>query len=128
MKNDSLNQLLQLRSSFVPEEFLYQSVCPFDTEYIKPRAAMNSAGEFMFIVNEPDGLKEYFQIVKVSICSDPEQECGDGNLFSSKATKCTQQYSDRKLLALSNTGEELIVDTFSFPSCCTCMVKDGFEF
>ena len=81
----------------------------------------------MFIVNQLVGSEEYFQIVRVSICSSPEEECGDGGLFSTVSTKCMQEYSDRKLVALSETGQELVVDTFAFPSCCTCMVREGFE-
>ena len=47
---------------------------------------MNKAGTFMFIVNQPAGAEEYFQVVKVSICSNPDQECGEGELFSSVPT------------------------------------------
>ena len=34
-----------------------------------------------------------------------------------------QEYSDIKLVALSENEEELIVETFQFPSCCICKVR-----
>ena len=128
--NSSVNQLLQTRiADFTPEETVsaFLNVCPIDTDYVFPKAAMNKAGTFMFIVNQPAGAEEYFQVVKVSICSNPDQECGEGELFSSVPTKCMQEYSDRKLVALSETGQELVVDTFSFPSCCLCMIQQGLQ-
>ena len=128
--NSSVNQLLQTRiADFTPEETVsaFLNVCPIDTDYVFPKAAMNKAGTFMFIVNQPAGAEEYFQVVKVSICSNADQECGEGELFSSVPTKCMQEYSDRKLVALSETGQELVVDTFSFPSCCLCMIQQGLE-
>ena len=88
---------------------------------------MNMDGQFMFIVNEPSGSQEYFQVVRVSISANDGQECGEGSLGITGATKCSQQYSEKKLLALSASGQELVIDTFSFPSCCTCMVQTGLE-
>merc|ERR1712236_29459 len=127
-QNSSLNQLLQTRSSFPFPDLSYQNVCPVTTNYIKPRAAMNMDGQFMFIVNEPSGSQEYFQVVRVSICANDGQECGEGKIGITGATKCSQQFSEKKLLALSASGQELVIDTFSFPSCCTCMVQTGLEF
>ena len=133
-KNTSLNQMLESRSGRILiddeydyDEFSYKNICPINTEYVMPRAAMSKEGKFMFIVNQLIGSEEYFQVVRVSICSNPEEECGDGGLFSTVSTKCMQEYSDRKLVALSETGKELVVETFSFPSCCSCMIRDGFE-
>ena len=129
-RNTSVNQLLETRrAEFIPFETFSTliNVCPINTDYVFPKAAMNKAGTFMFIVNQPVGAEEYFQVVKVSLCSNPDQECGEGELFSSVPTKCMQEYSDRKLVALSETGQELVVDTFSFPSCCTCSIIQGGE-
>ena len=100
----------------------FENICDEDTEYIHPQAAKNRDGEFQFIVNNPRFYPEYRQLVKVTTCTWPEQECGHGDVFSSFSTSCKQEYSDHKLVALSKTGEELVVDTFSFPSCCVCKV------
>merc|ERR1712154_165905 len=43
-------------------------------------------------------------------------------------TKCRQEYSDHKLVALSQEGEELQVETFQFPSCCTCYISQFLEY
>merc|ERR1712215_74958 len=129
-KNTSFNQLLSTRSAFFPEDepiFSYENICPITLDYIKPKAVMNKNGKFMFIVNQKVDAEEYFQIIKVSLCSNVGEECGRGQIFSSSPTVCMQEYADHKLVALSETGKELVVDTFSFPSCCTCKFKDGFE-
>merc|ERR1711892_519310 len=90
----------------------FENICDVDTTYIKPRAAKNKEGKFMFIVNHPEGADEYIQL---------------GRVASSVSTQCHQEYLDHKLVALSATGEELVVDTFSFPSCCTCLMNTGLE-
>jgi len=105
----------------------YENICDVNTQYIKPRAAKNKKGMFMFIVNHPEGVDEYIQLVRVVTCSAVGEACGQGRLASSVDTECHQEYLDHKLVALSATGEELVVDTFSFPSCCTCLIKTGYE-
>ena len=50
-------------------------------------------------------------------------ECGGGRLAGAGVeTRCQQEFSDHKLVTLGESGEELVVDTFSFPSCCTCLI------
>ena len=84
-------------------------------------------GKFMFIVNHPEGADEYIQLVRLATWVSAGEECGQGRLASSVSTQCNQEYLDHKLVALSDTGEELVVDTFSFPSCCTCLMNTGLE-
>jgi len=113
------------------EEFVDDmiNICSVKTEYIMPRAAKNKEGEFKFIVNHPEGGEEYVQQVRVNICRAAEQSCGHGLLAGSGVnTKCRQEYSDHKLVSLSATGEELQVETFRFPSCCTCYVSQFTEY
>ena len=105
----------------------FENICNIETTYIKPRAAKNKEGKFMFIVNHPSGADEYIQLVRVATCVSAGEECGQGRLASSVSTQCNQEYLDHKLVALSATGEELVVDTFSFPSCCTCLMNTGLE-
>jgi len=101
------------------------NICSVTTEYIMPRAAKNKDGEYKFIVNHPEGGEEYVQQVRVTLCRAAEQSCGHGLLAESGVnTKCRQEYSDHKLVSLSNTGEELQVETFRFPSCCTCYISE----
>eukprot|EP00092_Neocalanus_flemingeri_P013626 GFUD01014696.1.p1 GENE.GFUD01014696.1~~GFUD01014696.1.p1 ORF type:complete len:222 (-),score=55.79 GFUD01014696.1:24-689(-) len=98
-----------------------ENICHTESEYITPKAAKNKKGKFMFIVNSPAGSEEYIQLVKVTSCKAARQECAQGQLLNSISTMCHQEYSDHKLVVLSETGEELVVDTFSFPSCCSCV-------
>ena len=35
---------------------------------------------------------------------------------------CRQQYTDHKLVALDDKKGEVVVETFTFPSCCSCFV------
>jgi ribosomal protein L7Ae-like RNA K-turn-binding protein len=116
---------------FEPEEAelepAFENICDVETTYIKPRAAKNKEGKFMFIVNHPEGADEYIQLVRVATCTSVGEECGQGRLATSVHTVCNQEYLDHKLVALSDTGEELVVDTFSFPSCCTCLINTGLE-
>jgi len=111
---------------FVEEDMI--NICSVKTEYIMPRAAKNKDGEYKFIVNHPEGGEEYVQQVRVNICRAGEQSCGHGLLAGSGLdTKCRQEYSDHKLVSLSATGEELQVETFRFPSCCSCFVSQFTE-
>ena len=124
-KNESINQFLDKDSfSFLNVKLgsSYENICNEQTQYIYPKAAKNKDDEFMFIVNNPGGSYKHRQLVKVTKCSRPDEACGQGDVFSSSSTSCVQEYSDHKLVALSKSGEELVVDTFSFPSCCICKV------
>jgi len=140
-KNETLWTLLETRTNFGydydrdDEEFTnigydydrddeeFTNICDLSTSYIRPRAAKNKDGKFRFIVNHPDGDDEYIQLVRVSTCSSAGSECGRGRLEGAGVrTRCQQEYSDHKLVSLDESGEELVVDTFSFPSCCTCLI------
>jgi hypothetical protein len=101
----------------------FENICGLTTEYIMPRAAKNKDGQFRFIVNHPEGGGEqYIQLVRVARCAGAGEECGWGVMAGVK-TRCQQEYLDHKLVALSEDGEELVIDTFTFPSCCTCLMK-----
>ena len=104
-----------------------ENICDTVSRYIIPRAAKNKASKFMFIVNHPEGSEDYLQLVKVTTCQAAEEECAQGQLLGYISTRCKQEYSDHKLVALSETGKELVVDTFSFPSCCSCVFSNQLE-
>ena len=83
--------------------------------------------EQKFIVNELDDVR---QIVKVNVC-DTEQgeECGAG-VFG-VPTECRQKFSEHKLVALDfeeDREAKLVIDTFTFPSCCSCMIHATFDY
>ena len=113
---------------YVHTEDYSENICDTRTRHIKPRRMRNKNGRFMFIVNEPEGSHEYIQLVRVTTCTAVDEECAQGQLISSISTRCQQEYSDHKLVALSESGEELVVDTFSFPSCCSCVKSRHLEY
>ena len=134
IKSDSIAvQLLEKEDGFETnkvgfndeDEYRYEdaeNICKVSTDYIFPKAAKNKKGKFMFIVNRPAGSVEYLQKVKITTCEDAGEECVQGKLSGgSISTMCKQEYSDYKLVALSETGEELVIDDFTFPSCCSCV-------
>jgi len=106
------------------------NVCTSMSRDIRPRAAKNKNGEWMFLVNGFETNTEegeLVQLVATSTCLGHGASCGHGLLFSGQVTECRQQYSDHKLVALSGEGKELVVDTFQFPSCCTCHLHTSLE-
>ena len=109
---------------------LYQggeNVCGMSTTHIMPKAARNKKGQFKFLVNGGEGSEDYIQLVKISQCLGAGEACGKGKIFTREVTECRQEYADHKLVALDEEGKELIVDTFSFPSCCSCIMQTGLE-
>eukprot|EP00092_Neocalanus_flemingeri_P010559 GFUD01011375.1.p1 GENE.GFUD01011375.1~~GFUD01011375.1.p1 ORF type:complete len:234 (-),score=46.06 GFUD01011375.1:310-1011(-) len=129
-KNSDVLELLEkddihIRKTPINTEPPMENICQTESEYIHPKAAKNKKGKFMFIVNRPAGFEEYIQLVKVTTCKAAGQECAQGQLLNSISTMCHQEYSDHKLVVLSETGDELVVDTFSFPSCCSCVIDSN---
>jgi len=113
------------------DEEVYENICDMKTSYIKPRAAKNKEGNYRFIVNNPDGAEEYVQLVRVGTCGSEGSQCAGGRIdspISGIKTKCKQEFSDHKLVTLSESGEELVVDVFSFPSCCTCLINSNQDY
>jgi len=104
-----------------------ENVCGMSTTHIKPKAARNKKGQFKFLVNGGEGSEDYIQLVKISQCLGVGESCGKGKVFTREVTECRQEYADHKLVALDEKGKELIVDTFSFPSCCSCFMQTGLE-
>jgi len=115
---------------FNDEPPLDDNVCTSKSSHIRPRAAKNKEGKWMFLVNgleDDDRGTEFVQLVQVSTCLGAGHSCGEGQVFRGQATECRQQYSDHKLVALEGEGRELVVDTFRFPSCCTCHLHTSLE-
>ena len=117
---------LRLRSGF---DIFHggENVCGMSSTHIMPKAARNKKGQFKFLVNGGEGTEDYIQLVKISQCLGAGEVCGKGKIFTREVTECRQEYTDHKLVALTEEGKELIVDTFSFPSCCSCYMQTGLE-
>jgi len=100
-------------------------LCPTVAQYIMPRAAVNTDGDWMYVVNMPDE-PEYQQFVRAEICISDTCR-GLCSVPSGLQSKCSQQYVQKKLVALHPSGDKLVEDIFWFPSCCVCQVTQSLE-
>uniref|UniRef100_A0A182FGL8 Uncharacterized protein n=2 Tax=Anopheles albimanus TaxID=7167 RepID=A0A182FGL8_ANOAL len=92
-----------------------ESLCTVRERYITPQTALNTKGNWMFVVNQDTAR----QLVKTEICESTE--CS--NLCSLPITyrsRCEQRYAQKRLVTLDPSGRTLYVDTYWFPSCCVC--------
>jgi hypothetical protein len=106
------------------------NLCRTRRETVTPRAAKNVNGEYLWIVNlnkKQASEEEYTQVVTTTLCTGADKPCSAGDLFPSSSTVCKQEYAEHKLLALGKDGKGLVIDTFRFPSCCSCHLITGLE-
>ena len=114
----------------------WRNLCDTNTSFINPKVARNKDGVSMYLVNsditetgEGDRLSEFSQRVRIARCAGDQGEeggdhtggqCGD---LGGLTTRCQQQYTLHRLVALDPRGLELIVDEFRFPSSCSCLYR-----
>ncbi|XP_030767938.1 protein spaetzle 5-like [Sitophilus oryzae] len=100
-----------------------QPLCRSRSSFIMPRAALNSKGNWMYVVNMPESNQQYTQLVKSEVCSDTN--CGGlCQLPQGYSSRCEQKYVQKRLIALEGSGNDLYSDTFWFPSCCICTISN----
>jgi len=104
-----------------------EPVCGSTPRYIIPRMARNKKGVMMFIINQPENRTELTQLVKVTMCHNEGEKC-HGGLSWRTVSHCKQEYTDHKLVAISEDQKHVVIDTFSFPSCCTCHIRKTVGF
>ena len=97
--------------------------CEASTQLTRPRHERNTRGEMRWIVNQPENRTDLTQLVKVTRCEEGGK-CMDGSLTDRHRTYCRQEYLDHKLVALNSDNTQVIIDTFRFPSCCSCYVEE----
>ncbi|XP_055318359.1 protein spaetzle 5 isoform X2 [Sitodiplosis mosellana] len=95
-----------------------EQLCQTTYQYITPQAALNSQGNWMYIVNQVDTTR---QLVRTETCASTvcSNICQLPNGYSSR---CEQKYVQKRLIALNADGTNLYTDTFWFPSCCQCTI------
>ena len=96
----------------------YEDTCKDETEYVYVKAVKKNA------TNNSD---EHVTLVKVTKCVAAGKECGEGLILSKGLrglvyTLCEQEYSDHRLGTKGPDGEETTVDSFKYPSGCSCML------
>ena len=110
--------------------------CELVESFLTPRAARNRNMEWRFIINNQEDDPEYQQVstmahnmgksiyhavpqvIRVGTCA-ATRECRGA--WPGQVTQCRQLYLDHKLVVMTRTGE-VVLDYFSFPSCCSCHV------
>ncbi|EDV97654.1 protein spaetzle 5 [Drosophila grimshawi] len=94
------------------------SLCETTSQFITPQAALNSRGNWMFVVNEERTAR---QMVKAELCASNtcSNLCDLPNGYNSR---CEQKFVQKRLIALQGNGQNLYTDTFWFPSCCVCTI------
>jgi len=112
--------VLESRSGYLDE---WRNLCDTNTSFINPRVAKNKDGVSMYLVNSDMSaggeLSEYSQQVRITLCAgDNGGMCG---ALGELSTRCQQEYTHHRLVALDPRGQELVVDEFRFPSCCSCV-------
>ncbi|ALC42913.1 spz5 [Drosophila busckii] len=94
------------------------TLCETTSQFITPQAALNSHGNWMFVVNEENTAR---QMVKAELCASNtcSNLCDLPNGYNSR---CEQKFVQKRLIALQGNGQNLYTDTFWFPSCCVCTI------
>ena len=114
--------------------------CEVVERYVTPRAARNKNLQWRLIVNQETSRDtsgntsrregaEYLrgvQMVRVGQCVRPGRRCAgaaQGPRYGQES-ECRQLYLDTRLVARSPDTGALTTDTFSFPSCCACHLRN----
>ncbi|KAF3429342.1 hypothetical protein E2986_12542 [Frieseomelitta varia] len=141
-----ISTILYVRSSKAPPRTLYENpllkysksnkernkrqsnpdaipLCPTETQYITPRAALNNQGNWMYVVNLQDKNRKYSQVVKSEKCT--MNVCnGICSVPAGYTSRCQQKFVQKRLVALEGSGNQLYTDVFWFPhGCAFCLRK-----
>ncbi|XP_018336583.1 protein spaetzle 5 [Agrilus planipennis] len=101
-----------------------QTLCQARTQFVMPEAAMNSQGNWMYVVNVQEGNAKFTQLVRSETCVS--QQCsGLCGLPTGYTSRCEQKYIQKRLVALEGTGNNLYSDLFWLPSCCVCTLSQS---
>ncbi|XP_055609832.1 protein spaetzle 5 [Uranotaenia lowii] len=116
----SLAKLREKRQAISPADRI--DLCEYREMYVTPQAALNTKGNWMYVVNHEDSR----QLVKSEICLS--NQCSNlCNLPSGYRSRCEQKFSQKRLLTLDEDGGSLYVDTYWFPSCCVCSLANDIN-
>ncbi|GFQ82103.1 hypothetical protein TNCT_461562 [Trichonephila clavata] len=99
-----------------------ETLCPQRSRIFQPKAAVNENDQWAYVINDVD----YVQTVTAEICEGDERPCRylDGTLPLGVSSVCKQKYAYKKLVALHPSKKKTYTDSFRFPSCCACYVRN----
>lgn len=99
------------------------TLCPTRSQFIMPKAALNTQGNWMYIVNL-DQDQKYTQLIRSETCISPQCN-GICSLPNGYSSKCEQQFVQKRLVALEGSGRTLYTDLFWLPHCCICQITQN---
>lgn len=77
----------------------------------------------MYILKYYNNDTRYNKIYNIIISREPDQPCnGICDTPLGFSTSCKQKFVQKRLVALQGTGDNLYVDVFWFPHCCSCNI------
>ncbi|KAK6620935.1 hypothetical protein RUM43_011234 [Polyplax serrata] len=100
---------------------IVNQLCPTASNFIMPKAALNTKGSWMYTVNLYELDNRYTQLVRSETCIT-DQCNGLCSLPNGYSSRCEQKYVQKRLVALDAGGQRLYSDTFWFPHCCICQI------
>ncbi|XP_044742949.1 protein spaetzle 5-like [Chrysoperla carnea] len=100
-----------------------EQLCNVDTAFVKPKTAMNTNGNWKYVVNLDDN-PQYEQFVQRVECVSPRSQCSQlCSLPEGYRSVCEQRYVQKRLVSLAENGQTLESDRFWLPSCCECVIQ-----
>lgn len=102
-------------------------LCPSISQFIMPKAALNSRGQWKYVVNVDQGNEKYTQLVRSETCLT-DKCSGICSLPNGYTSKCEQKYVQKRLVALDGSGTTLETELFWFPHCCVCQIAPDITY
>ncbi|XP_013793134.1 uncharacterized protein LOC106477080, partial [Limulus polyphemus] len=116
------------RRGLVRREEDEEPVCGIRSTFISPKAALSDKSEWKFIVNVAERDSRFRQVVRVDICSSPDESCSSQiSLPFGYTSRCKQKFIKKKLLSLDADGQGTSEENFFVPSCCVCKISRNNE-
>jgi hypothetical protein len=105
----------------------FENVCGSVKRTITPRVGTNTNNQQRYLVNGHHLGGELVRTVRTVEClggqrTGERESCG---AVFGRRTECRQEHTEHRMVAIDMERGELVVETFTFPSCCSCMVHRG---
>ncbi|XP_014238317.1 protein spaetzle 5 isoform X1 [Trichogramma pretiosum] len=112
--------LTQRKKRLTKESLSTLYLCPVKTSRLMPRVGLDLKGQWLYIVNAPNGTN-YTQTIVSEICEN--EICNDiCQLPLGYTCKCEQNYVQKRLVSLEPTGNRLVNEIYLFPHGCSSKI------
>lgn len=100
-----------------------ESICASVTKLVWPRQAKLREDRLVYVPNND----KFKQVIPAEYCVNPDGECNylHDSLPYGAISSCRQKYASKKLLYLDELERRMVSDLFTYPSCCSCVIKHG---